>query len=162
MYGELGFVSLKMTEECESVIALQLDVNRARYKNSQDITMISAAMFDLGAMTSTPESDGKGNTIYTVIFTRFFERSWSLYWEFLDLLHAHGVQIDAYWEGNGRTYWVNNAGISEAEELIVNNEDHPSNLDAMREKVQDMRYWTEITDSYIHIPPPTRVVLKNT
>lgn len=160
MFGELGYISLRMTEECESLISLQLDVSRARYTNAHEITALSAAMFDLGAMASTPEPDGKGNTQYTVLFTRFFERSWNFYAEFLDFLHIHGVKIDAYWEGNGRTYWINNSRVPKDKELILNTEDTPANIDTIREKIADIRYWTEITDSYIHIPPPNRSVVK--
>lgn len=160
MVNGLGYISLKMSEECESLISLQLDVNRARYTNAHEITALSAAMFDLGAMTSTPEADGKGNTTYTVLFTRFFERSWSFYAEFLDFLHLHGVKIDAYWEGNGRTYWVNNSRVRKNKELSLVSDRVPNYVDKIREKIADIRYWTEITDSYIHIPPPTRSVLK--
>lgn len=159
MYGEEGYIIVSLTPDQESLVSLQLDVNRHYYSHSKPITELSAAFFDLGALSSTPATDASNLTTYKVLFTRFFPMRWEFYWELLNLLHESGAKIEAYWICLGKKYFVSNSSVAEGEPLHFDNETTPEQYEELSREIENLREWTEITDMYVHIPPPRRSLL---
>lgn len=156
-----GYVLLHVTPMQEAFVALHLDVDEYARRADRSMPLVSAALYLLGAMTCLPEAAPE-HTRYRALFTTFFPRQWDYYMEFLTLAHTAGAGVEAYFCGRGSQFFVSNGFDSRAEDasLSIETDVIPQRMETMRDDIARIREFTELSDDYIFIPPPSHSVLK--